>query len=221
LTEEEQKQVQDMKQRDREVRTHEQAHMSAGGGLAGSASYEYQTGPDGQKYAVGGEVPISTRGGGDAQQQLRDAETVKRAAMAPAEPSSQDRAVAAQASADINRLRGEAAEARRADMAGGEEGEKTGQAKNAGGAESAEGKKTGGQPEEEKAGQFAEQINQANQASQLDPSAMYGKKMDTIGDSAPKRLSSNGESFGSHVLSAYAAAKFGVMGGARPVLARA
>lgn len=243
LTEEEQKQVQEMKQRDREVRTHEQAHMSAGGGLAGAASYEYQSGPDGQKYAVGGEVPISTRGGGTPEQQLRDAETVKRAAMAPAEPSSQDRAVAAQASADINRLRGEVAEARRN---GGKGADEAGQAENGQADEAASGTKANGQKSDENGQAFgpgeqqtAKKTNQnamfsayAAQAGGTDsamnpPKAkqnkandMYGAKMDDIAISAPKRLASNGESFGSHVLSAYATAKFGYYNGSAS-LARA
>jgi hypothetical protein len=107
LTEEEKTQVQELKQRDREVHAHEAAHQAASGGLAGSPSYTYQTGPDGQKYAVGGEVAVHSRGSSDPAQALRDAEAIKRGATAPAEPSSQDRAVAASASADINRLRAE------------------------------------------------------------------------------------------------------------------
>ena len=44
--------------RDTEVRAHEAAHMAAGGGIAGGASYDYQIGPDDKAYAIGGEVPI-------------------------------------------------------------------------------------------------------------------------------------------------------------------
>ena len=44
---------------DREERQHEQAHLSAAGGHArGGPSYQYETGPDGKRYAVGGEVSI-------------------------------------------------------------------------------------------------------------------------------------------------------------------
>lgn len=113
LTEEEKQEVQQLQQRDREVKAHEQAHMSAAAGLAGAPSYEYQTGPDGKRYAVGGEVNVRTSGSSNPEQALREAETVKRAATAPAEPSSADRAAAARASADINRLKSEAAEKRR------------------------------------------------------------------------------------------------------------
>lgn len=85
--------------RDREVRAHEQAHASVGGQYAGSPSYAFQTGPDGVKYAVGGEVAIALPSiNGDPEQAIRAAEQVRRAALAPADPSGQDRSVAAQAS---------------------------------------------------------------------------------------------------------------------------
>lgn len=92
------RQIRKLAERDREVRAHEQAHQSVGGQYAGSASYEYQRGPDGKQYAVGGEVPISLSADpNNPEATLEQAETVRRAALAPAEPSSQDRRVAAQA----------------------------------------------------------------------------------------------------------------------------
>ncbi len=99
LSSEEQNQVADLKARDQEVRTHEMAHMMVGGSLVRKgASYQYQTGPDGQRYAVGGEVSIdSSAVSGDPSATIRKMQQVKRAALAPAEPSSQDRAVAAAA----------------------------------------------------------------------------------------------------------------------------
>ncbi|MEM7207358.1 MAG: putative metalloprotease CJM1_0395 family protein [Pseudomonadota bacterium] len=91
--------VQELKQRDREVRAHEQAHLVAAGPHArGGPFYDYQKGPDGRNYAVGGHVNIDTAAvPGDPEATLRKAETIRRAALAPAEPSSQDRQVAAQA----------------------------------------------------------------------------------------------------------------------------
>jgi len=87
-----------LKSRDREVRSHEQAHQSVGGQYAGSASFEYQTGPDGSRYAVGGEVPIRMPvADGAPAEKIRQADQIIRAALAPAEPSSQDRAVAMRA----------------------------------------------------------------------------------------------------------------------------
>lgn len=92
------KQLADLKARDREVRAHESAHQAVGGQYAGAISYVYQRGPDGVQYAVGGEVSIDTAPvEGDLQATIEKMRTVRAAALAPAEPSPQDRAVAAQA----------------------------------------------------------------------------------------------------------------------------
>jgi hypothetical protein len=98
LSESQQRQVQKLKQRDREVRAHEHAHMAAGPGVVqGGASFTFQRGPDRQMYAVGGEVKIDTSAESDPDATIRKMQQVKRAALAPAEPSGTDRAVAAQA----------------------------------------------------------------------------------------------------------------------------
>lgn len=96
-----------LESRDREVRAHEQAHAAVGGSLAGSPSYDYQTGPDGKKYAVGGEVSIDVSKTNNPEDTIRKMQTVRAAALAPAEPSSQDRKVAAQASRNIADARAE------------------------------------------------------------------------------------------------------------------
>lgn len=86
--------------RDREVRAHEQAHLAAAAGphARGGINYEYQTGPDGKSYAVGGSVNIDTSPvADDPEATLQKAQVVQRAALAPADPSGQDMAVAAQA----------------------------------------------------------------------------------------------------------------------------
>lgn len=94
----EREQIQELAARDREVRAHEQAHASVAGQYAKGTSYSYQRGPDGVSYAVGGEVQIDTSPiPGDPEATLRKAQQLKRAANAPAEPSSQDVRVAAQA----------------------------------------------------------------------------------------------------------------------------
>jgi hypothetical protein len=91
-------QIARLKQRDTEVRQHELAHLSAAGGLATSGpSYTYQRGANGVNYAVGGEVSIDTSPGASPQETVARARTIQAAALAPAEPSSQDRAVAARA----------------------------------------------------------------------------------------------------------------------------
>jgi len=100
LTPEEQKMVAELQQRDREVKIHEQAHMANAGQYArGGATYSYQQGPDGRRYAIGGEVPIDISPEKNPEQTIQKMQTVKRAAMAPAEPSSADRSIAAAAAA--------------------------------------------------------------------------------------------------------------------------
>jgi len=113
----EQRELEELKSRDREVRAHEQAHLSAAGSLAtGGASFTYQRGPDGQRYAVGGEVSIdSARVTGDPEATIQRAQQIRRAALAPANPSAQDRSVAVNASATVIEARAELAELKQAE----------------------------------------------------------------------------------------------------------
>lgn len=97
LSDEELKSVRELAAIDREVRAHEAAHAAVGGSLAGSPSFRFITGPDGQQYAVGGEVPIVLQQSDDPQVTLRNAEQVRAAALAPVQPSGQDLQVAAAA----------------------------------------------------------------------------------------------------------------------------
>jgi hypothetical protein len=85
-----------LKARDGEVRAHESAHIAAGGRyITGGASYSYQKGPDGSQYAVGGEVGIdSSPIPGKPEETLAKMRIVRAAALAPAEPSGADLAVA-------------------------------------------------------------------------------------------------------------------------------
>ncbi|GJL67096.1 MAG: hypothetical protein NPIRA05_20670 [Nitrospirales bacterium] len=100
-TEGEREEIAKLRARDREVRAHEQAHAAAAGGLAkGGASFTYERGPDGKQYAVGGEVNIDTSPvPGNPEATIRKAQQIRAAALAPADPSSQDRAVAASTAA--------------------------------------------------------------------------------------------------------------------------
>jgi hypothetical protein len=91
--------IKQLKAREREVIRHEQAHASVGGQYAGSPQYDYEKGPDNRSYINGGEVSIDTSEEATPQQTLRKAEIIMRAALAPAQPSGQDRKVAADAAA--------------------------------------------------------------------------------------------------------------------------
>lgn len=118
-TPEEQRVIDELQARDREVRAHEQAHIAVGGQyVRGGATYQYERGPDNRHYAVGGEVTIdSSPVRGDPEATIAKMQAVRAAALAPADPSAQDRAVAAsagraeaEAAAELRELRAAEAE---------------------------------------------------------------------------------------------------------------
>ena len=95
----EEQEIREMKTRDSEVRSHEAAHKAVGGQYAGAISFEYKSGPDGHQYAVGGEVGIDMSSESTPEATISKMQRVRAAALAPADPSAQDRSVAAAASA--------------------------------------------------------------------------------------------------------------------------
>ena len=98
LSAEEQKKVEELKEIDRKVRAHERAHLNNAQGLnVSGASYEYQKGPDGKNYAVAGEVKIDVSKESDPHKTIEKAKKIIRCALAPNDPSPQDRQVAAKA----------------------------------------------------------------------------------------------------------------------------
>ena len=113
-----QQQIAALASRDREVRSHEQAHTAVGGSYAGAPTYSFKRGPDGQAYAVGGEVSIDVSPiPNDPAATLRKMEVVQQAALAPAEPSVQDLRVAAQAQVLAAQARSELAALQREEVA--------------------------------------------------------------------------------------------------------
>lgn len=106
LTPEQQAQVKKLQESDKRVKAHEQAHLAAGGNLVrGGPSYQYTKGPDGIQYAVGGEVSIDTSiDPKKPQESINKMEQVRRAALAPADPSAQDLSVASDASKKMAEL---------------------------------------------------------------------------------------------------------------------
>ncbi len=109
LTLKEQEKVDKLKERDKEVRDHERAHQSAGGQYAGSPSYDYEKGPDGNDYAIGGHVNIDVAEENTPEKTLQKMEQIISAAKAPADPSAQDLKVAAQAQQKAAKARAEIA----------------------------------------------------------------------------------------------------------------
>ena len=88
-----------LQERHAEVHAHERAHAGAGGRwMHGGAKYQFVTGPDGKQYALGGESQIDLSPiADDPMATIQKMQQVRRAALAPLQPSSQDRVVARQA----------------------------------------------------------------------------------------------------------------------------
>lgn len=118
LTPEQQQEVLKLKQIDQKVRQHEAAHMATGAGLTSGANYQYMRGPDGKQYAVAGEVRIDVSAAQTPQQTIDKAKRILAAALAPADPSSQDRAVAAQAAQMMVRAQLELSQSKNAEENG-------------------------------------------------------------------------------------------------------
>ncbi len=107
LSQDKQNALQKLKASDQDVRAHEQAHLSAAGGIASSgANFTFAIGPDGKRYAIAGEVQIDASAiPGDPKATIQKAEQIRKAALAPANPSAQDQSVAANATAMANQAR--------------------------------------------------------------------------------------------------------------------
>ncbi len=77
------------------TRAHERSHFFSAGGLAsGTPNYDYATGPDGELYAVAGDVRVSTTPTTDPEKASRDAAGIALAATAAGDASAQDLKVA-------------------------------------------------------------------------------------------------------------------------------
>ncbi len=107
LSEKEKEELKKLKETDRKVKQHEMAHIMAAQGLAVTpAQFQYKRGPDGQLYAVAGEVKIDTSEvPNDPEATIEKAKKIQRCALAPQYPSPQDRQVAAKARQMENRAR--------------------------------------------------------------------------------------------------------------------
>ncbi len=117
LSEEDKAYVRELRARDREVRAHEAAHATAGSGYTSSPNFEYVRGPDGVQYAVGGHVSIDTSTvPDDPEATVAKMEVVRQAALAPARPSGQDRAVASAAEQSLRAAQAELQEQRAAEQ---------------------------------------------------------------------------------------------------------
>jgi len=86
--------VERLKRTEEKVIAHEMARKAVGGQYAGAIRYSYTRGPDGKLYITRGEVSIDVSEEETPEETIRKMEIVKRAALAPSDPSPQDSAVA-------------------------------------------------------------------------------------------------------------------------------
>ncbi len=108
LTPREQFLILELRRTDREVRAHELAHYYNGRPYTATPEYWFVVGPLGNRYAVAGHVrfdfsPVP----GDARATLRKFETLRRAALAPAQPSTFDLRIAMELDRSIAEMRTE------------------------------------------------------------------------------------------------------------------
>ncbi len=98
--------LQQLKQRDAEVKAHEASHMNSAGVLTiGGPRYTYQIGPDGKPYAIGGKVTLATQPARDSRTAEINARNLKKAALSVHDPSPQDLSAASSAEDMINEAR--------------------------------------------------------------------------------------------------------------------
>jgi len=104
----EEKIINQLQQRDIEVRSHERAHAAVGGAATGAPSYSFEIGPDGKRYATSGEVAVDlTQVKGNPRATIAKMQKIHAAALAPANPSIQDTRVAASAARIIAQAQSE------------------------------------------------------------------------------------------------------------------
>jgi len=89
------------KNKDSEVRTHEQIHASIGH-TTSPISYAYQQGPDGKMYAVGGSVRFDTSMPDDPKAAAFKLDMLQKAASGPVQTSSADNTIASQS--NLNKI---------------------------------------------------------------------------------------------------------------------
>ncbi|MEA2050493.1 MAG: putative metalloprotease CJM1_0395 family protein [Campylobacterota bacterium] len=89
------------KKSDAQVRTHEQTHATIGVTTT-PISYNYQEGPDGKMYAVGGSVRLDTSIPQDTEAAIEKLDQISKASIGVENPSSADMAISRQA--NLNKI---------------------------------------------------------------------------------------------------------------------
>ncbi len=90
--------ISDLKSTDTKVKTHERAHVNAGGIYVSAPVYDFEVGPDGRQYAVAGSVSIDTsKVANNPAATIAKMAIIRRAALAPVDPSPSDISIAMKA----------------------------------------------------------------------------------------------------------------------------
>jgi hypothetical protein len=90
--------IRTLREKDRDVRSAEYAKVSMLGKFRkGGPRFRYETGPDGQRYAIEGNVPVDLSPAESPENSIRKARKIKNASLGVGEVSDSDRKVAAQA----------------------------------------------------------------------------------------------------------------------------
>jgi len=93
-----QQKLMELEKRDREVKIREAERAALGGRYSGAPKLSYVIGPDGKCYVVESKVNVDMGVvAGDPEATIKKAEVIRSAALATAQPSPQDRNIAAQA----------------------------------------------------------------------------------------------------------------------------
>lgn len=96
LSQAQQREIDRLKETDRLVREHADAHLVAGQGVVLSGPrYSYTYGPDGRQYASGGDVTFDTSREQKPEANIDKGQRLQTAALAPAQPTPEDFQVAA------------------------------------------------------------------------------------------------------------------------------
>lgn len=96
LNQAQQRQVDELRESDRKVRQHAEAHVAAGSGVIRSGpQYSYTYGPDGRQYATSGDVAFDTSREQKPEANIDKGQRLQTAALAPSQPTPEDYQVAA------------------------------------------------------------------------------------------------------------------------------
>jgi len=116
MSDEDLREIAELKQRELTVRTRDMAWVAATTGVSGGFTVRYETGPDGRRYAVEAEVRLDTTEAATPEQSLAKARAVRAALMGGGGDDSSQASAAARAAVLESRARAELARQRKVEQ---------------------------------------------------------------------------------------------------------